>query len=222
MENSIELKGIVLGVTYRNRDNGYTVIKVKSGKEQITAAGIMPYFSEGDSVVLFGSYTVHSVYGRQFKVDAAEATIPQNSLQVLKFLSSGAIKGVGPSTATKIVERFKDRTLEIIENEPLRLSEIRGISEEKALLISEEYKKQYGIRDIMLSLSKFKITPIEASNIFKYLGANCVDLIKENPYYLCSEEIGFPFERVEEIAPVNLRRHSIGFRIRMDKSRPCP
>ena len=200
MENSIELKGIVLGVTYRNRDNGYTVIKVKSGKEQITAAGIMPYFSEGDSVVLFGSYTVHSVYGRQFKVDAAEATIPQNSLQVLKFLSSGAIKGVGPSTATKIVERFKDRTLEIIENEPLRLSEIRGISEEKALLISEEYKKQYGIRDIMLSLSKFKITPIEASNIFKYLGANCVDLIKENPYYLCSEEIGFPFERVEEIA----------------------
>ena len=200
MENSIELKGIVLGVTYRNGDNGYTVIRVKSGKEQITAAGIMPYFSEGDSVVLFGDYTVHSVYGRQFKVEAAEATIPQNSLQVLKFLSSGAIKGVGPSTATKIVEKFKDKTLEIIENEPLRLSEIRGISEEKALLICEEYKKQYGIRDIMLSLSKFKISPVEASNIFKYLGVNCVDLVKENPYLLCREEIGFPFERAEEIA----------------------
>ena len=200
MENSIKLKGIVENVTYRNRDNGYTVIKVKSGKESITAAGIMPYLSEGDSVVLYGDYTLHSVYGRQFKVDIAEATAPQSQLQVLRFLSSGAVKGVGPSTAAKIVEKFREDTLDIIENAPYELATIRGISEEKALAISEEYKKQYGVRDIMLALSKFKITPNEAANIFKCLGSNCVELVKSNPYLLCLEGIDFSFERVEEIA----------------------
>ncbi len=200
MDNGVEIKGIVQNVTYRNRDNGYTVIKVKVGKENITAAGVMPYLSDGDSVALYGDYVVHSVYGRQFRVDAAETTAPQSQLQVLRFLSSGAIKGVGPSTAAKIVEKFREDTLDIIENSPLMLATIRGISEEKALAISEEYKKQYGVRDIMLVLSKFKITPNEAANIFKRLGTNCVELVKNNPYLLCLEGVDFPFERVEEIA----------------------
>ena len=200
MEKSVEIKGIIENVTYRNRDNGYTVVNVKVGKEHVTAAGVMPYLSDGDSVVLYGDYVVHSVYGRQFRVDAAEATAPQSQLQVLKFLSSGAIKGVGPSTAAKIVEKFREDTLDIIENAPLKLAAIRGISEEKALAISEEYKKQYGVRDIMLTLSKFKITPNEAAKIFKHLGSNCVELVKSNPYLLCLEGIDFPFERVEEIA----------------------
>lgn len=200
MENSVEIKGIVESVTYRNRENGYTVVKLTVGKEHITAAGIMPYLSDGDSVVFYGDYVVHSLYGRQFRVDAAEVGTPQSQLQVLRFLSSGAIKGVGPSTAAKIVEKFREDTLDIIENSPYQLATIRGISEEKALAISEEYKKQYGVRDIMLTLSKFKITPNEAANIFKHLGSNCVELVKTNPYLLCAEGIDFPFERVEEIA----------------------
>ncbi|MBR6573232.1 MAG: ATP-dependent RecD-like DNA helicase [Clostridia bacterium] len=200
MENSVEIKGIVENVTYRNRDNGYTVVKIKAGKEYITAAGIMPYLSDGDSVTLYGDYVVHSVYGRQFRVDAAEVSAPQSQLQVLRFLSSGAIKGVGPSTAAKIVEKFREDTLDVIENSPLELATIRGISEEKAFAISEEYKKQYGVRDIMLALSKFKITPNEAANIFRQLGSNCVELVKSNPYLLCVEGIDFPFERAEEIA----------------------
>lgn len=200
MENSVEIKGIVEKVTYRNRDNGYTVVKVKVAKEDLTAAGIMPYLSDGDSVTLYGDYVVHPVYGRQFRVDAAEVGTPQSQLQVLRFLSSGAIKGIGPSTAAKIVEKFREDTLDIIENAPLELVAIRGISQEKALAISEEYKKQYGVRDIMLALSKFKITPNEATNIFKHIGSNCVELVKTNPYLLCVDGIDFPFERVEEIA----------------------
>lgn len=194
------LKGTVCEVTYRNRDNSYTVLKIKVNKEEIIATGLMPYVCEGEAVVLHGQYVIHPIYGQQFKCEICEVSVPETSAQILKYLSSGSIKGIGPATALKIVELFKEDTLNIIENEPTRLTVIKGVSTEKAMSISEQYKQQFGIRDIMLSLSKFKISPNEAGDIFKTLGANSINLIKTNPYCLCSEGIGFSFERADEIA----------------------
>ncbi len=195
-----ELKGTVEKITYRNRDNGYTVFKIRHGKKEVTCVGSLPAVSEGDTVTVTGSYSNHSIYGEQFNVETIDISAPKTQLQVLKYLSSGAIKGIGPATAIKIVEKFKENTLDIIENYPLELTVIRGISREKALAISEEYKRQFGMRDIFIALASFNITPIEAADIFKVYGVRSVDLIRENPYCLCIPEIGFSFERVEEIS----------------------
>lgn len=198
--DSIELKGVVDRVTYKNNENGYTVVKVLVDKKTIIATGIMPFISEGDSVLMQGRYTVHPSYGQEFKCEFVETSLPKTEAQVMRFLSSGAIKGIGPVTAEKIVSKFREDTLDIIENDPKLLTTIKGISMEKAFAISEEYKKQFGIKDIMLALSNLKISPAEATEIFKALGPSAVDIVKANPYILCAEDIGFSFERVEEIA----------------------
>ena len=198
--DKIIVKGVVDTITYRNKDNGYTVIKIAQNSESLVATGTMPFLSEGDMVELHGNYVFHSVYGNQFKCDYCEVSAPQTQTQILKYLSSGAIKGIGPATAAKIVELFKEESLAVIENEPHRLTYIKGISEEKAHSISEQYKMQFGIRDIMMTLSKYNIKPNEAANIFKILGNKSIELIKENPYILCNDVAGFSFERVDDIA----------------------
>jgi exodeoxyribonuclease V alpha subunit len=199
-----EIRGTVEKITYRNRDNGYTVFKIRHGKKELFCVGYVPAVNEGDTITASGSYSNHPVYGEQFNVETVDISAPKTQLQVLKYLSSGAIKGIGPATAIKIVERFKEDTLDIIENYPIELCVIRGISKEKALAISEEYKKQFGMRDIFIALATFNITPIEAAEIFKVYGVHSVDLIKENPFILCIPEIGFSFERVEEISDSKL------------------
>lgn len=198
--DNICIKGTVESVTYRNKDNGYTVIKIKYNNESIVAKGTMPFITEGDIVELHGSYVFHSTYGNQFKSEFCEVSVPETQAQILKYLSSGAIKGIGPATAAKIVDLFREESLDIIENEPHKLTYIKGISEEKALSISEQYKMQFGIRDIMMTLSKYKIKPNEAANIFKTLGMKSIELVKENPYILCNDGINFSFERVDDIA----------------------
>ncbi len=195
-----ELKGTVEKITYRNRDNGYTVFKIRHGKKEYSCVGYVPAVNEGDTVTVSGNYSNHPVYGEQFNVETVEISAPKTQLQVLKYLSSGAIKGIGPATAIKIVEHFKDNSLNVIENYPLELTVIKGITREKALNINEEYKKQFGMRDLFIALATFNITPVEAAEIVKVYGVNSVNLIKGNPYVLCIPEIGFSFERAEEIA----------------------
>lgn len=195
-----ELRGTVEKITYRSSDNGYTVFKIRHGKKEATCVGYLPAVNEGDTVTVTGTYSNHSVYGEQFNVETIDIAAPKTQLQVLKYLSSGAIKGIGPATAIKIVEKFKENTLDIIENYPLELTVVKGISREKALNISEEYKRQFGMRDIFIALASFNITPIEAADIFKVFGVRSVELIRENPYCLCIPEIGFAFDRAEEIS----------------------
>ncbi|MBQ2676397.1 MAG: ATP-dependent RecD-like DNA helicase [Clostridia bacterium] len=194
------LKGTVENITYRNDDTGYCVIEIASNDELITVVGTMPYINIGERVTLKGNYTIHPSYGPQFKAELCERSMPATSAAVLRYLSSGAVKGIGPVTAQLIVEKFGEDSLNIIENEPMRLSEIKGISKSKAEKISEEYSKQFGIREVMLSLSGMSITANEAVRIYKKLGNASVDKIKENPFMLCSEGIGFSFERVDEIS----------------------
>ena len=198
--NLTEIKGIVDCVTYRNKDNGYTVIKVKTHNDMFVATGTMPYLNENDAVTLHGNYVFHSTYGQQFKCEYCEVSAPKTQTQILRYLSSGAIKGVGPATAAKIVELFRDDALNVIENSPTELTRIKGISIDRAINISEQYKTQFGIRDIMITLSKYKITPTEATEIYKRLGTKSIEIIKENPYSLCSDGINISFDRVDEIA----------------------
>lgn len=201
IENTIiTIDGTVDKITYKNDTNGYTVALVRVGREKITVVGIMPFLAEGEDAKFTGKYTIHPSYGKQFSVETFERCPPATAAAILRYLSSGIIKGVGPGTATKIVEKFGADSLDIIENHPIELSVIRGISESKALAISEEYKKQYGIRDIMLLLSPYEVTPDRCVEIYKKFGKNSAQVIRDNPYLLCNTEIDFPFESVEKIA----------------------
>ena len=198
--NANKLNGSVEHITYSNGSNGYTVALLRVEDDLITIVGIMPFLAVGDCVEVTGKFDVHPNYGRQFKVASFEKAAPSDTASILRYLSSGAIRGVGPSTARNIVERFGDRALEIIENEPERLSDIRGISLDKALKIAEEYNKQFGVRDVMLFLSPFRISPEGALKVFNSLGSRATEIIRNNPYVLCSEDIGFSFEKAEEIS----------------------
>ena len=194
------LKGIIERITFSNQQNGYTVAQLTSDNGDITIVGTLPYIFEGDIVELTGEYVYHSVYGEQFKVEICEKKAPEGAAAILNYLASGAIKGVGPTTARNIVDRFGDKALEVIANEPEKLAQIKGISETKAISIGIEYSRQFNIRDIMLYLSKYKITPEEALKIYKALGDNTISAIESNPYILCEDNINLSFLRVEEVA----------------------
>ena len=194
------IEGIVDKITYKNEQNGYTVATIRNGSDRITVVGVMPFLSEGENARFNGTFTVHPSYGEQFNVKSFERMAPATAAAILRYLSSGIIKGVGPGTATKIVEKFGAESLDIIQNHPEELSIIRGISLQKALSISEEYKKQFGIRDIMLLLSPYEVTPEKCVEIYRKHGKNSAELIKDNPYLLCGAEIDFSFEKVEKIA----------------------
>ncbi len=194
------IRGVVERITYKNDQNGYTVATVKVGRERVTVVGIIPFLGEGESAVFSGRYIIHPTYGRQFSADSFERTAPETAAQILRYLSSGLIKGVGPSTAAKIVERFGNESLDIIQNNPKRLASIKGISEEKAQSISEEYAKTAMVQDIMLMLSPYEVSPDRCMRIFSKLGKNATARIRENPYLLCMPEIELSFEKVERMA----------------------
>ena len=195
-----QITGIVEEVVFYNSENSFTVIDVTSDGELVTAVGALPEITAGEKVVLTGTWDMHQSFGRQFRVMRFERYLPDTSAQFLKYLSSGAIKGIGPKTATHIVERFGDNTFNVIENEPERLAFIKGISKDKAQLISAEFKKQFAVRTVILGLEKYGLTPSECIRIFKELGVNAVEIIEENPYILCGDAQIISFERAEKIA----------------------
>ncbi|MBO4467803.1 MAG: ATP-dependent RecD-like DNA helicase [Clostridia bacterium] len=200
MENTEKIEGLIERITYKNESNGYTVCLVRVGNTRVTAVGIMPFLSEGETASFEGKYVVHPTYGDQFSVTSFERKAPKTVGAILRYLSSGIIKGVGPATAERIVERFKEKSLDIISSHPEQIALIKGISTEKALAISAEYNKQYGVRDIMLLLSPYEVTPEFCVKVFRALGDDATVIIKNDPYVLCEEEIGLSFEKAEKIA----------------------
>lgn len=198
--NEHNIKGTVHKITYRNDKNGYTVAVVHVGRENITAVGTMPFLSAGESASFEGDFVIHPVFGKQFSVKRYEQKTPESTAAILKYLSSGAIRGVGQSTAIKIVERFGNQSLSIIENHPEELSSISGISLSKAMAISDEYKSQFSVRDISILLSPYGISPDTCVKTYKKLGSDCAKRIKENPYILCDNDLGISFETIERIA----------------------
>ena len=194
------IKGSVHKITYRNDNNGYTVAVIRVGRQNVTAVGIMPFLSEGESAEFEGDYVMHPNYGKQFSVKSFERKTPNTAGAVLKYLSSGAIKGVGPSTAIKIVEKFGAESLNIIENHYTELATINGISPNKAAAINAEFKRQFGIKDITILLSPYGVSPERCVKIYKTLGDGCASEIKDNPYVLCKYDLDISFELVEKMA----------------------
>ncbi len=212
-ETKIKLKGTVTDITYRNDMNGYTVFAIDTGEEEITIVGITLDLKMGDRVELVGDYVYHSVYGRQFKAEFCNALMPETVEDLYHYLASGVIKGIRESTALKIVDKFGDKTFDILENEPERLAEIRGISLDKAKKIGIEYKRHTSTRALIINLSKYGLNTNECLVAFEKLGANAVEIIETNPYILCEGENRVSFERVEQIAEMLPNKPDSKYRI---------
>lgn len=199
-EQLYELTGQVETIIYRNDENGYTVLELSGEESMITATGIMPMISAGESVKLIGAFKNHPTYGEQFAVTAFERTMPENVEGILKYLSSGVIKGIGPSTARRLVLEFGSDTLTVLENEPERAAALKGISLKKARDISEQLKSMIGIRELMIYLAAYSVSASAAVKIWKKLGNSAISMIEENPYILCEEGMGISFETADMIA----------------------
>lgn len=195
-----ELCGVVEDITYRREDTGFTVMDIFADDEYVTVVGVLPELSEGESVRIRGTWGYHATFGKQFKAQLCERSMPSSSADLLRYLSSGAVKGIGPATAKKIIERFGENSFDVLENQPERLAEIKGISLKKAKDISKIFNEQFAVRQIMISLERFGMTTHECLEAYKLYGANAVDMIKANPYALCSDVVGMGFERADAIA----------------------
>ncbi len=199
-EAKIKLKGNVTDITFRNDTNGYTVFAVDTGDEEITVVGTTSDLKMGDKVELVGDYVYHSVYGRQFKAEFCNALLPETVEDLYHYLASGVIKGIRESTALKIVDKFGEKTFDILQNEPERLAEIRGISLEKAKKIGKEYSRQSSTRMLIINLSKYGLNTNECLIAYDKLGNSAVEMIEQNPYILCEGEKRISFERAEQIS----------------------
>ncbi len=196
----VTLNGTVENIVFRNENNGWTVFEFDDGSELITAVGSVLQVSPGDGIKLMGQWVTHPSYGRQFKVQAFEKSLPATEEAMLKYLSSGAVKGIGPSTAQRIIDMFGTSTLDVIENSPEQLSHVRGISPKKAAAISEDYKQQFGVRSCMLFLQQYGVSAAEAVRIWQRFGQNAIEMVKKNPYILCDSGLWISFERADVIA----------------------
>ena len=195
-------EGYVERIVYRNAENGYTVLSVVSadGSEEMTCVGSFPMISEGEFVFLEGNLTTHAVYGEQLQVTRFEVRTPADAVAMERYLGSGAIKGVGATLAARIVRRFGDKTFAIIEREPERLSEIKGISERMAREIFEQFQEKRAMRDAMVYLQRYGITTNLAVKIHKQYGERMQEVLESNPYRLTEDIQGVGFRIADEIA----------------------
>ena len=198
-ESLTQLKGTVEHIIYANEDNGYTVMDFGLDDDVITACGILPYVTDGDSLILWGSWVHNPKYGRQFKVEQYERNMPADSAAILRYLASRTIKGIGPRLAERIVSHFGDETLDVMENHPEWLADVPGISRKKAAEISADFKAKAGIRSAMLFFREYFGAAMTVK-IYKQLGSGAVDVAKKNPYRLCDEVEGIGFERADQMA----------------------
>lgn len=199
-ETVISLEGTVETVIFRNEDTGFTVIELDYGGQLLTAVGVMSGICEGERVSLLGQYTTHPSYGTQFRAEAVERTLPSSANAIGKYLASGAIKGVGPALAARLVAHFGDKTLEIMENQPELLSQVRGISPKKAEEIGREFSRLFSIRAAMLFLSKYSLTAAQSIRVWKLLGEETIPAVQQNPYIVCAPDTGVSFQQADSIA----------------------
>ncbi len=202
MEQELEiLQGAVSAVVYQNYENGYAVLRLNLGGGQtVTVVGTIPLPAVGERLMVTGKWSTHSNYGRQFEAEFLERLMPQTSVEILNYLSSRVIKGIGPRTASRIVEMFGDQTLTIMEREPERLSEVPGISREKARKIGEEFKLHVGIRQIMEFFALHHLSAELAVQVYKRYGDSTMELLYDDPYLLMDEELNASFGAVDQFA----------------------
>ena len=208
------IKGYVEHIVFRNEDNGYTVFRLNNEDGDLTCVGNFNYLSEGELVEVQGEYTVHNVYGTQLKVSAYEIKSPEDLVSIERYLGSGAIKGVGAALAKRIVKKFKEDTFRIIEEEPERLAEVKGISERMAREIAIQVEEKKDMRTAMIYLQKYGISTTLAAKIYQYYGQNIYRVIEENPYQMADHIQGIGFKTADEIAAKVGIHSSSDFRIR--------
>ena len=208
------IKGYVDHIIYRNTENGYTVLVLVCEEEELTCVGIFSDIVEGENIEAKGEYTDHPTYGRQFKVHSFEEKAPEDEVAIERYLGSGAIKGIGIALAARIVRRFKKDTFRIIEEEPERLAEIKGISERKAMEIADQVNQKKDLRQAMIFLQQYGINTTLAVKIYNTYGQQIYSVLKENPYQMAEDIDGVGFKTADEIASrVGIRTDS-DFRIR--------
>lgn len=208
------INGYVDHIIFRNNDNGYTVMVMICDEEELTCVGVFSDIAEGECIEAKGEYTDHPTYGRQFAVKSFEEKAPQDALAIERYLGSGAIKGIGIALAARIVRRFKEDTFRIIEEEPERLAEVKGISQRKAMEIADQVNEKRDLRQAMIFLQQYGISTTLAVKIYNTYGQEVYSILKENPYRMADDVDGVGFRTADEIASrVGIRTDS-DFRIR--------
>lgn len=195
-----QIEGIVENIIYQNKDTGYTVLELSTGEELLTSVGSFNSVSIGENICVKGEYVNHPLYGKQLKAISFKASIPNDIVSLERYLSSGAIKGVGPSIAHKIIQTFKDDTKRVIEEEPELLSKIKGISGKKAQDIAYQFEEKRDLRDAMIFLSQYGINGTLAVKLYKVYEDEIYYIIKQNPYKLSEDVRGIGFKTADEIA----------------------
>lgn len=196
----LEIEGLVERIIFQSEQTGYTVCDLSDESGELyTLVGLMPFLGEGETIKALGRWEVHSSYGRQFKIEYYEKELPSSSGAILKYLSSRAVKGIGPATAKRIVELYGEDTFDVIEHHPEMLADVQGISRKKADEIAETFKAQFGIRGVMMFCRDF-VGPAAAVKIYKKWGGSAVERIRGNPYILCDEIPGVGFLKADRIA----------------------
>ena len=195
------LQGTIGAVVYQNYDNGYSVLRLNvGGGQMVTVVGTIPLPAVGERLMVTGRWSTHASYGRQFEAEFLERMMPQTSMEILSYLSSRVIKGIGPRMAARIVDHFGDETLLVMEREPIRLAEVSGISREKAKLIGEEFRLQVGMRSLMEFFALHQLPAELAVRTYKLYGDSTVELLYDDPYLLMDEGLEAPFGAVDRFA----------------------
>ena len=202
MEQELEiLQGAISAVVYQNYENGYAVLRLNvGGGQSVTVVGTIPLPAVGERLMVTGKWSTHSSYGRQFEAEFLERMLPQTAMEILNYLSSRVIKGIGPRMAARIVDRFGSETLAVMEREPERLAEVPGISREKACAIGEEFKLQVGMRQLMEFFAVHQLPAELAVRTYKLYGDQTVELLYDDPYLLMDDGLEAPFGAVDRFA----------------------
>ncbi len=198
--DELKITGEVEDIIYQNKDNGYTVFTLTTEDDEVTCVGTVPDIHSGEALEIRGSWTMHALYGRQVQVQYYEKAMPATAAGMEKYLSSGLIKGIGAKTAKRIVERFGEATFYVIEEKPDMLTEIKGISYDKAQKISEAFCEQHELRRAMMFLQGFDISPAYALRIYKKYKARTFEIVKNNPYRLADDVTGIGFKMADKMA----------------------
>jgi len=197
-----QISGTVTSILFRNDENGYTVLKLDCGEErgEVTAVGCMPGAAQGELLELEGVWTRHAAYGEQFKAESVTRRMPVGEKAVYEYLASGAVKGIRAGTALRIIELFGEKALEVIENEPEKLTQLRGISPKRARAISEAFRAQMGVRRLAQFLSEHRFPLAAAMPLYRRFGDMAVDMICQNPYSLIDRDLDITFAQADELA----------------------
>ncbi len=196
----MEIQGVVEDIIYQNELNSYTIASFETDDEEITIVGYLPFIVQGDTLKLVGKFVTHQDYGEQFKIDTFEKMMPQTLASLEQYLSNGTIRGIGPSTAKKIVNTFGDETIYTFKYEPEKLANIKGITKDKALQMSQDFNENWDVWQIVGYLERFGIGASNAKKVYKLLGANAIDKIEENPYILIDIARGVDFKQIDKMA----------------------